>query len=343
MIRRLLILLLLAFAGPQAAAQTYTLSPSQDTDVRQNGGGTSNCGSCTQVQTRTHSTGEHRSLYQFDLSSIPTGARIVSATLRLWVTAAENSPVTVHAVTQSWSEATLTWQNSGGVTHNATAAATFTPAQTGRYYDSDVTGLVGQWRGGTANYGMILKVSGGNLLVAFTAREWGTVAQRPQLVLVTQPAPNLSVTPTTSVTWDAYNAGVNPKLIPGAVALRSVKISNSSTGYPDADSTVSIHGIPTQAALFVRDLGSAGSGPVAFAQGAPSSALIYSYTSLSSTTDDIAFSNDNGATYSYTPVADASGYDAAVTHIRVSPKGTFAGSSASGNPSFTLSFRIKVK
>jgi hypothetical protein len=64
---------------------------------------------------------------------------------------------------------------------------------------------------------------------------------------------------------------------------------------------------------------------------------------LSSTTDDVAFSNDNGVTYAYTPVPDATGYDAAVTHIRVIPKGTFAVSSAAGNPSFTLSFRIKVK
>ena len=54
-------------------------------------------------------------------------------------------------------------------------------------------------------------------------------------------------------------------------------------------------------------------------------------------------SNDNGASFTYTPVADAQGVDSAVTHIQVKPKGTFAGVTGSGNTGFTLSYRVKVK
>ena len=337
------LLALLVMAHPAAAQTTYTLTPSQDTDIRANATG-SNCGSCTSVSVRTHSTGEYRALYQFDLSSIPSGQRLTSATLRIWVTAASSTSVGVHKVNQSWSESVLTWGNSsGGMAHDSVASGSFTPASTGRYYDIDITALATQWRAGTANYGVILKIGGSNTLATFTSKESATSTQRPQLVVVTQPAPAFSTTATTAVSWDTYNLSVNPKLIPGAIALRSLKVTNSSSGYADSNSVVVVQAVPSQTSLYVNDLGSAGSGPLTFAQGTPSSSLTYTYTSLASTTDDVSFSNDNGATYAYTPVPDANGYDAAVTHIKVAPKGTFAGAGSSGSPNFTLSYRFKVK
>lgn len=341
---RLLVMALALLLGGPAAAATYALAPTQDTDVRENGGGNGNCGSCTALSTRRHSTGDHRTLYQFSLASIPSNQRISSATLRLWVTGAENSSVGIHRVTQSWSEGTLTWANSGGVSHNATAAGSFVPASSGRYYDIDVTALVAQWRAGTAaNYGLITRLAGNNSLATFTSREWGTVGQRPQLVVVTDPAPSLTTVLSRPLVSDPANGTVNPKAIPGAVLLYSLNVSNGSAGYPDSNSVMVVQSVPAQASLYVADLGSAGSGPVAFAQGSPSSGLSYAYSGLSSTTDDLAFSNNGGATFAYTPSPDPSGYDPAVTHIRVSPKGLFAGSSGSGSPGFTISYRIKVK
>jgi hypothetical protein len=337
-------LLTLSLLGAPAAAATYTLAPTQDTDVRENGGGTANCGSCTTLNTRRHSTGDHRSLYQFSLATIPSNQRMVSATLRLWVTSAENSSVGLYRVTQAWSESGLTWANSGGVAHNITAVASFIPASNGRYYDIDVTGLVAQWRAGTAaNYGLITKLAGNNSLASFTSREWATTTQRPQLVVVTDPAPSLTTVLSHPLVSDPMNGTVNPKAIPGAVLIYSLNVSNSSAGYPDSNSVIMVQSVPAQASLYVGDLGAAGSGPVAFAQGSPSSGLIYSYSSLASTTDDLAFSNNGGSSFAYTPVPDPSGYDPAVTHIRASPKGLFAGASGSGSPSFTISYRVKVK
>jgi hypothetical protein len=327
-----------------AAAANYTLTPTQDTDVRENGGGIGNCGSCTALSTRQHSTGEHRSLYQFSLASIPSSQRVVTATLRLWVTGAENATVNVYRVTQNWSEGTLTWANSGGVLHDPAAVGSFIPASTGRYYDIDITGLVAQWRsGGVANQGVITRIVGNNRVATFTSREWGTASQRPQLVVVTDPAPSLTTILSYPLVSDPTNGTVNPKAIPGAVLLYSLNVSNGSAGYPDSNSVTVVQSVPAQASLFVGNLGGAGSGPVAFAQGAPPSGLSYAYSGLASTTDDLAFSNNGGSSFAYTPVADASGYDPAVTHIRVTPNGVFAGASGSGSPRFTISYRIKVQ
>jgi hypothetical protein len=337
------VLTLFVTSAPAAAA-TYTLAPTQDTDVRANGGGINNCGGCTTLSTREHSTGEYRTLYQFSLASVPANERLVSATLRLWVTGAESSTISLYRVTQSWSESTLTWANSGGVSHNATAVGSFVPASSGRYYDIDLTGLVGQWRAGTAaNNGVITRLASNNTLASFTSREWATTSQRPQLVVVTSPPPSFTTLLSHPLVSDPFNGTVNPKAIPGAVLVYSLNVSNGSAGYPDSDSVVAVQSVPAQASLYVGDLGGAGSGPVAFAQGTPSSGLSYAYSSLASTTDDLSFSNNGGASFGYTPVADASGYDSAVTHIRVSPRGLFAGSSGSGSPNFTVSYRIRVK
>ena len=90
----------------------------------------------------------------------------------------------------------------------------------------------------------------------------------------------------------------------------------------------------------VGDLGGAGSGPIVFVQGSPSSALTWTFTSLSSLTDDIDFSNDNGATWTFVPTPP---YDAAVNRIRLNPKGTMAAASGGLNPFFELRFRVRVK
>lgn len=347
MIRRLLLSLLVLiapFASPAAAQTSYNLTPAQDTDIRQNGGGTNFCGSCTTLSNRRHSTGEHHVLYQFDLSSVPASSNLVSATLRIWVTTAVNSPVGVYRITEPWSEAALTWANSGGIAHDPTASGTFTPASSGRYYDIDVTNLVALWRGGTSNYGVLLKFGPtNNIQAAYTSREWGTASERPQLVVVATALPVFTAVASSVVQSDPYNAAVNPKMIPGATILRSVVISNTSGGRPDSGSVVVVEPIPARASLYVRDYGGAGSGPVSFTQGSPSSALTYSYASLASSTDDLSFSNNNGVSFGYTPVPDSSGYDAAVTHVRVNPKGTFAGAAGSGSPSFTLRYRVTVK
>lgn len=151
--------------------------------------------------------------------------------------------------------------------------------------------------------------------------------------------PSITLLKTTAVHWDPVNLLVNPKFIPGAIAQYTV-IANNSGGPADNNSTVITDPVPANTALYINDIGGAGSGPVLFTQGATSSTLTYSKAT------DLSFSNDGGATWTAVPVADASGCDATVppiTHIRVTPKGAFVGSAVAPHPSFQLDFRVCVK
>ena len=71
---------------------------------------------------------------------------------------------------------------------------------------------------------------------------------------------------------------------------------------------------------------------------AGSSGLTYSFTSLANATDDLEFSNNGGASWTYVPTIDANGVDANVTHVRIRPKGSMVPGS-----SFTINLRGLVK
>jgi hypothetical protein len=148
--------------------------------------------------------------------------------------------------------------------------------------------------------------------------------------------PILTVVKASTVYSDPFNGTTNPKAIPGAFVNYIVTVSNTGAGSVDTDTMVIVDPIPANTDLFVGDLGGVGSGPVAFLDGAPSSGLTYTFTSLASAVDDVGFSNDGGATYTYVPTPDGNGVDPTVTHIRINPKGTFV-----GNSGFQIVFRIR--
>lgn len=162
---------------------------------------------------------------------------------------------------------------------------------------------------------------------------------------------NVSTTPTNSsftfgktvVAYsDPINGLTNPKYIPGARARYALNISNA-TAAADNNSIVIVDPIPANSMLYVNDLGVAGSGPVKFTQGTPSSTLSYTFTSLASAADNLSFSNNNGASFVYTPVANANGFDAAVTHIRINPQGAFTCATTGAQPNALFEFDVGVK
>ena len=71
------------------------------------------------------SSNERRALFYFDVSSIPSGASISSASLTLKGGNAAFGTIDVHNILAPWSEATVTW-NSLGSSFSVTPAATFT-------------------------------------------------------------------------------------------------------------------------------------------------------------------------------------------------------------------------
>jgi hypothetical protein len=125
--------------------------------------------------------------------------------------------------------------------------------------------------------------------------------------------------------------------------LYTVMATNQGPGSTDADSLVVTDAVPANSWIFVGDIDTPGSGPVLFEDGTTASGLGYTFTSLDSTTDDLEFSADAGATYDYTPVPDVGGYDEKVTNIRVKPTGSFAASDGTNHPSFSLKFKVQVR
>ena len=154
--------------------------------------------------------------------------------------------------------------------------------------------------------------------------------------------PSLVLTKQMLTISDPVNLTVNPKAIPGSVVEYSITIVNQGAGKVDADTIFIVDPIPGDACMIVDDIAGAGSGPVLFEDGAPASDLSYSFLSLGSPADDVAFSNDGGLTYNYTPTPDASGCDASVTHLDINPTGQFAADTGSGSPSVTFRFRVQV-
>jgi len=163
------------------------------------------------------------------------------------------------------------------------------------------------------------------------------------LVAVANPMPSLMFLKTVAVTSDPVNLVTNPKNIPGAEVLYTLRVMNTGPGTVTNNSISITDPLPANTELFIGDLGGTPPGPILFVQGSPTSNITWTYTSLASTTDDIDFSMNGGSTWDYTPVdPDTDGYDPAVNAIRLKPKGTMAGN-IGGNPYFDLRFRMRIK
>jgi uncharacterized repeat protein (TIGR01451 family) len=155
---------------------------------------------------------------------------------------------------------------------------------------------------------------------------------------VTQ-APSLMFLKTVSVVDDPVNGTTNPKNIPGANVLYNLRVTNTGAGTVDNNTLFISDPIPANTELFVGDLSGAGSGPILFVQGSPTSNITWTFGPLNSLTDDVDFSSDGGVTWTYVPIPP---YDPAVNLIRLNPKGTMAGTGG-GSPYFDLKFRVRLK
>jgi hypothetical protein len=145
--------------------------------------------------------------------------------------------------------------------------------------------------------------------------------------------PALTVTKTSVAFSDGVSV-TNPKMVTGAVAEYTIR-ATSPASYTVTNNSILIgDATPANSALVVTDIIGTGSGPAAFTAG--TSGLTYSFISLASATDDIDFSNNNGFSWAYTPVAGGNGTDPAVTNVRLRPKGVMAAST-------TLQFRLRYR
>jgi len=189
--------------------------------------------------------------------------------------------------------------------------------------------------GSGANYSQALACTGNG-----TALAGNILTVNPADTAITCTFTNNYVVPLaiakTSVAYsDPVNGLINPKLIPGSFANYTLTITAPASTSPTNNSVIVTDALPTNLGLFVGTY-APGPGPVRFTAG--SSGLTYSFTSLANATDDLEFSNNGGASWTYVPTADADGVDAAITHVRIRPKGTMAAGS-----SFTINVRGLVE
>ena len=155
---------------------------------------TTNYGTASSIELKALTNKAIRGLAQFDVSSIPGGATVTSATFKLCATAVPGSTRTqdVYLVTSSWVETSVTWGTQPTVAASATASAT-TPASAG-CMTWTVTSDVQLWVDGTANNGFLVREqdetgTGGGIKTSFRSREDTAVPADVPTLDVTYTAP----------------------------------------------------------------------------------------------------------------------------------------------------------
>lgn len=252
--------------------------------------------------------------FKYGVTATANGTQLVSSTstgtgtgpfTAAQVTVAEGYPVTVSEAMATGSFSALTAY---------TPSLTCTNANTGSATALPSAAAVYSYNFGTLAYG-------DGISCAFS-----NTAKRP----------TLGVTKLSDVTSDPVDGTTNPKRIPGSVVRYIVTVTNTGTGSADASSIAVSDPVPANTTLCVSTVCS--NPVVQFVNGTTSSGL--TFNAATGTT----YSNTagGGAPFTYTPVPDAAGFDAAVTGVRIAPTGTMAGATAGGNPSFSVRFRVKV-
>ena len=232
---------------------------------------------------------------------------------------------------------------------DADRSGTFTPGDvlltdTGGTGDPDTGSMA---RGDTLHvliaYGIDSSASGAATVVSTAQSVYDTRFADTVTDMVTVHGPQLLITKAVRTVSDPVNGTApNAKSIPGAWVDYTITVENWGSGTVDANSIRIDDPIPTGTQLFVGDLTGAGSGPVEFADGTPTSGLTYAFSGLSDPGDGLEFSDDNGASFTYVPVPDAGGFDSRVTTLRVRPGGVM-NAAGGGNPRFSIRFRIAVR
>ncbi len=142
----------------------------------------------------------------------------------------------------------------------------------------------------------------------------------------------LTTVKSSAVISDPVNGTTNPKLIPGAVLSYSINVSNSGTLGVDSSTVFILDPLPAT-------LEYNGASTVTFANGTPVSGLSFNAAT------DVRWSKSATAPVSFAGCTDtpAAGFDPTIRFVCIRPTGIMAGATAAGQPSFTVSFRSRIK
>ncbi|WP_136797747.1 DUF11 domain-containing protein [Desulfosediminicola ganghwensis] len=148
--------------------------------------------------------------------------------------------------------------------------------------------------------------------------------------------PVLTVVKSAKTVSDPEHGMVNPYDVPGAIIEYRITVTNTGLAATDADSLLLVDPIPEHTALVVTDP------PVTISNVQATTGLTLTYTALNDLTDHVEFSAD-GTDYSQIPTADGNGTDPSVKYLRFMPAGQFNASDGITDPSFTVTFRVRLQ
>jgi hypothetical protein len=147
-----------------------------------------------EVNGNSNLNAQRRTLIEFNLSSVPSGVRIIDASLNLYFWIANNANVqdhSVYRVTSSWVESEVTYNNrdsgnawtSAGGDYDATVIDTVTGlSQDYGWKKWNITSVAESWNNGTyANYGIIIISSATGSRKRYYSSDYGTASLRPIL------------------------------------------------------------------------------------------------------------------------------------------------------------------
>ncbi len=169
-------------------AMVNQLSPDDDT----------NYGSATYLETGCEYGCTIRSYIQFSLNALPSTAVITNAGLSLWYydhaeSSAEDRPLVLYRVTNSWNESEITWNNQPNTSSTVLDTEVVPASPTNSFITWDVTNLIKSWFSGTfPNYGVMLNDADylHENFKLFYSSDWGNSSQRPKLdITYWDPAP----------------------------------------------------------------------------------------------------------------------------------------------------------
>ncbi|MCD4825726.1 MAG: DNRLRE domain-containing protein [Phycisphaerae bacterium] len=192
------IVMLSLLAGPALAA-IITIQPDaaagKDTYVRISQPDTNFATDTTLRIQHGDDSNRYRTYLQFDISGIPMGQTIDSATLSLymfggWGTATLDN--NVYGVTESWGETGPTWNNPPAWNTTVRATRQMTGTEAVGWKPWDITSLVQDWYDGTStNYGMLIySPTYANSHTAFYSSDEATeTTLRPKLDITYTPEP----------------------------------------------------------------------------------------------------------------------------------------------------------
>ncbi|MGB5519134.1 MAG: DNRLRE domain-containing protein [Gammaproteobacteria bacterium] len=165
----------------------YTISVDQDTWIRSDQP-TNNYSTDSKLHIRYEGGIIERPMYRYDLSPIPAGSNILSATAWFYVSKEHpQGPVDIHRLNADWTETDATWDSMGAKMDPMVQATIPTQAVADVWVAVNLTSQVQAWVNGEPNYGITLNSLSEGTHGDYASHETG---QQPYLEVVVGTPPS---------------------------------------------------------------------------------------------------------------------------------------------------------